>query len=369
VSSPTLDRVQAAEVVLPCDDLDTTMSFFVKTLGFRVDEIMPADDPTEATISGHGVRLRLSEHDDGAPGVLRLSCLDSSTVADGRLELVAPNGTRVLLVDADPPVVLPPMDAAFVLTRAPAVHPGSEGRAGMLYRDLIPGRLGGRYIASHILVPDPGPVPDYVHYHRIHFQMIFCARGWVKLVYEDQGEPFLLRAGDCVLQPPEIRHRVLESSGAMEVVEISCPAEHITRADHTLPLPTPDLRPERDFSGQVFLHHRAAEATWSPWHLHGFEARDTGMTVATRGVARAHVVRVSDATAAASGQPWVNPDEFCFVFVLDGSMSLAHAGEPPVALGRADSFVVPQGSTATVAATGPAAGALELLVVTVPAAA
>jgi hypothetical protein len=48
----------------------------------------------------------------------------------------------------------------------------------MQYRDLLPSRLGGRYIASHIRIPDGGPVPDYVHYHRVRFQMIFCKAGW-----------------------------------------------------------------------------------------------------------------------------------------------------------------------------------------------
>ena len=93
----------------------------------------------------------------------------------------------------------------------------------MLYRDLIPGRLGGRYIASHITIPEGGPVADWVHFHRIAVQMIVVRRGWVRVVYEDQGEPFVMNAGDLVLQPPEIRHRVLESSPGLEVVEIGCP--------------------------------------------------------------------------------------------------------------------------------------------------
>ena len=93
----------------------------------------------------------------------------------------------------------------------------------MLYRDLIPGRLGGRYIASHISIPEGGPVADWVHFHRIALQMIYVRRGWVRVVYEDQGEPFVMREGDLVLQPPEIRHRVLESSAGLEVVEISAP--------------------------------------------------------------------------------------------------------------------------------------------------
>src|SRR3546814_7577110 len=104
----------------------------------------------------------------------------------------------------------------------------------MHYRDLIPGRLGGRFIASHIRIPDGGEVADYVHYHRVRFQMIFCKTGWVRVVYEDQGPPFVLHAGDCVLQPPQIRHRVLEASAGLEVVELGCPAVHETCADHGL---------------------------------------------------------------------------------------------------------------------------------------
>ena len=91
-----------------------------------------------------------------------------------------------------------------------------------------PGRLGGRFIASHITIPAGGPVPDYVHYHDVRYQSIHCVRGWVRVVYEDQGPPFVLEAGDCVLQPPGIRHRVLESSPGLEVVEVGSPAAHPT---------------------------------------------------------------------------------------------------------------------------------------------
>ena len=74
----------------------------------------------------------------------------------------------------------------------------------MLYRDLIPDRLGGSAIvASHIRIAEGGPVGDSVHFHRVGFQLIFCYRGWVEVVYEDQGPPFVLRAGDCVIQEPD----------------------------------------------------------------------------------------------------------------------------------------------------------------------
>ena len=56
------------------------------------------------------------------------------------------------------------------------------GRAGMEYRDLIPDRLGGRFIASHIRITDGGPVPDSVHFHDIGFQVIVCRAGWVRVV-------------------------------------------------------------------------------------------------------------------------------------------------------------------------------------------
>ena len=74
--------------------------------------------------------------------------------------------------------------------------------------------------------------------------MIYCYKGWVRVVYDDQGPPFVMHAGDCVLQPPEIRHRVLESSPGLEVIEIGCPAQHETWADPELDLPTAEGLPQ-----------------------------------------------------------------------------------------------------------------------------
>eukprot|EP00731_Ephydatia_muelleri_P007828 Em0004g166a len=154
----------------------------------------------------------------------------------GKTTLVAPNGTCVELHSLTADVVVPPLQPSLQV-RLPSSGAWVVGRAGMRYRDLLPGRYGGRFIASHINIAEPGPVADYVHYHRIRFQFIYCRRGWVRVVYEDQGEPFVMNEGDCVLQPPQIRHRVLESSAQMEVIEMACPAEHETIADHTLSLP------------------------------------------------------------------------------------------------------------------------------------
>jgi catechol 2,3-dioxygenase-like lactoylglutathione lyase family enzyme len=51
--------IEAAEVVLPCADLEPTLAFFTGRLGFRIASIFPAEAPRVAVVSGHGLRLRL----------------------------------------------------------------------------------------------------------------------------------------------------------------------------------------------------------------------------------------------------------------------------------------------------------------------
>jgi quercetin dioxygenase-like cupin family protein len=351
-------EIRTAEVVLPCAELDETLAFFTGRLGFRVASIFPADDPSVAVIVGHGLRIRLERGRTGAPGLLRLVCDDPQAVAGGDLELTAPNGTRVELVPSDPPLRLPPLQPSFVLTRRDS--PWGTGRAGMLYRDLVPDRQGGRVIASHIRIPDGGPVPDYVHFHRVRFQMIYCYKSWVRVVYEDQGPPFVLQSGDSVLQPPGIRHRVLESGPSLEVIEISSPAEHETLAALEMVLPTPRTQPDRDFGGQRFVRHEAALASWSPWRGEGFEARDLGIDAATRGLAGAHVVR----SLGASHTPATRHEaELLFTFVLAGKALLQSEGNGHE-VHAGDAFVVPAGQRHALAACS---RDLQLLEVSLPA--
>ena len=353
--------IQSAEVVLPCRELNETLAFFTGELEFRVEAIFPADAPTVAIISGHGLRIRLDTDAEGSPGRLRIHGRESGESGDGEGLIEAPNGTLIEVVRAESPMVLPPLIPSLVVTRQDAEGAWGSGRAGMQYRDLIPDRQGGRFIASHIRIPDGGPVPDYPHYHQVRFQMIYCYRGRVKVVYEDQGPPFFLEAGDCVVQPPRIRHRVLECSPGLEVIEIGCPARHETRADHSMEMPTPDFRPEREFDGQRFVRHEVAAAVWRPWRLEGFECRDLGIGDATGGLAGARVARrISDAVAVSTA----HDAEFLFGFVLEGSVSLRCDGEEPEPLRTGDAFVVP--AKLGFALTG-ASSDLELLDVTLPA--
>jgi len=353
--------IESAEVVLPCAELDATLEFFTARLGFRVAAIFPADDPAVAVIAGHGLRLRLEREAVLDPGVVRVACRRPDVVGGGARELVAPNGTRILLALADAPLAMPALVPSLVVSRMSDDAEWALGRAGMRYRDLVPDRQGGRFVASHVRIPGGGPVPDYVHFHRVRFQVIYCYKGWVRLVYEDQGPPFVLRAGDCVLQPPEIRHRVLESSPGLEVLEVGSPAEHETLADHDLALPTPALRREREFGGQRFVRHEAAAAEWRPWRLAGFEARDTGISEATRGLASVRVARVRGARAP---HFWRHDAELLFVFVLMGATTLECEGRHPQRLAAGDAFVVPAGLAHSLA---DCSDDLELLEVALPA--
>jgi quercetin dioxygenase-like cupin family protein len=187
-----------------CADLDDALARH-QALGFRLDAIIPADDPRQLLLSRGAEKVRL------------------------------------------------------VRDEAPAVRDGEwhRGRAGMDYRDLVPDRCGGDVIASHIRVERGGPVADYVHFHDVRVQFIYCVRGWVRLVYADQGEPFVMTAGDCVVQPPQIRHRVLECSAGLEVIEVAAPAVHATYVDHDLALPTPSA--SRTYGGQRFVWCREGQ--------------------------------------------------------------------------------------------------------------
>ena len=362
-----------AELLLPSRDLAADLAFFRGRLGFRLDSIFPADDPAQALLSGHGLCIRLERGSPRAPGAIRLHCEHPDALADGARELHAPNGTRIEVCDVRPRPHRPPTRHAL-LVQQPGAGDDSwvVGRAGMHYRDLIPGRLGGAVIASHIRIPEAGPVPDDVHYHIAEFQLIYCYRGWVDVVYEDQGPPFRLEAGDCLIQPPRIRHRVLESSAGLEVIELAVPAEHLTAFDHALELPTTRMDPSRDFGGQRFCRHSLGDAVWLPGRLPGFEVCDTGIASATGGVANAQVARraagapgPAGAAGAAdtAGAVTSHDADILFTFVLQGAMSLRTAEAGARELCAGDSFVIPPGLRS---ACERCSNDLELLEVSLP---
>lgn len=325
----------SARTIVPAADFDAGLAFFTETIGFRLDQISPADDPSTAVLSGFDTTLRL-DREAGGTTALELLTDDDSLVGT---TVTCPNGNTVAYRRLTRSYEMPTLVPSVTVSRSEGSD-DNPGRAGMRYRDLVPDRFGGRVIASHISVPGSGPVPDYVHHHDIKFQIIYCRRGAATLVYEDQGEPFRFEAGDCVVQPPFIRHRVLHSFDDLEVVEIGSPARHDTNVDHEMTLPTPTLDPDRVFGGQRFVHHRAAEAEWQAWLGEGFECRDTGIADATEGVGGVRVIRSSG--HASSLPTTTHDDEFVLWFVLGGTMTVTVDGGV-VPLGIDDSITLPGG--------------------------
>ncbi|MEO3480258.1 cupin domain-containing protein [Phaeobacter sp. CAU 1743] len=339
------------------------MSTDPKTLGMKLDMIYPADDPRIGVFSGHGLRLRIERGAPESPGTLRILTEDPEGFAGGARSLTAPNGTKIEIEERHQPIVMPDTVHSFVVRRLKDQAPWIIGRAGMHYRDLVPDRLGGSIIASHIRIPDGGPVPDMVHFHRVGFQLIFCIHGWVDVVYEDQGEKMRLTAGDCFIQPPEIRHRVLEASDNVQVIEIGVPAEHVTEIDHEMTLPTPHYRPDREWQGQRFVYNQAAGADWVPFRLPGFVCRDTTINDNTKGVASVQVVRRAEG-AEAGNSPWASHDtDILFTFVMEGSVTLHGEGRDPYELEAGDAFVIPPGMKTRLS---DGSADLELLEVSLP---
>ncbi len=70
-------NIRAAEVVLPCDELGPCLTFFER-LGFRLESIGPADDPSTALLGGHGLRIRL-ERGHGTSSRRRICAWSAAT--------------------------------------------------------------------------------------------------------------------------------------------------------------------------------------------------------------------------------------------------------------------------------------------------
>jgi hypothetical protein len=109
--------VRSAQVVVPCSDLAAAMDFFINRLGFRVDAIFPADAPSTAVISGHGVTLRLEQAGGDIPAPTLRFLVDRSALPAVR-ELEAPGGIKIELIEANPPIVggatlVTPVDLGF----------------------------------------------------------------------------------------------------------------------------------------------------------------------------------------------------------------------------------------------------------------
>jgi len=101
------------------------------------------------------------------------------------------------------------------------------------YRDLgISDASNGDYKAHILRVKDnfKGDQEMHtigLHKHMVDFQMYYVLNGWVKFVYEGQGE-LTFKKGDCVMAPAAIKHNEISCSDNFEALEILSPAKHET---------------------------------------------------------------------------------------------------------------------------------------------
>ena len=98
------------------------------------------------------------------------------------------------------------------------------------YRDLGMSKATNGLLQAHVirLIPPCDPaVVSKRHYHDVHVQMIHVLKGWIRSEFEGQGE-VTMRAGAAWLQPPRIKHTVLDYSDDCELLEIILPAEFET---------------------------------------------------------------------------------------------------------------------------------------------
>lgn len=98
------------------------------------------------------------------------------------------------------------------------------------YRDLgIKFGTDDDYVA-HLIRANGNEEQDQIHAWHIHecqFQMIYILKGWATFEYEGIGVR-TLRKGDCINQPPLIKHREIECSKDLEMLEIVAPADFKT---------------------------------------------------------------------------------------------------------------------------------------------
>ena len=340
------DAKMAATIPVKSGGLDAEITFFKNELGFHLTMIKPANAPCYAEMEGHGMRVILDEHASGTPPSLtvHLALEKAHSQADTiRSNLLhSPSGAMIMIELITNKIEFPAIPPQIFISRLGnglgndkdryrAFH---AGRAGMLYRELVTPPLSEVISASHIAVLIGGKVPDHVHFHRIKFQVICCLSGWAELAYENQGEPFRFCEGDVVLQPPGIRHIVMECSDRFEVVELSAPAEHDTIVDDRLSLRpefcNPNASPFNSISdqtalwqleegnAQAFCLSRAKEANWIEAHA-GLLCRETGVDKASGNYGDVRFYKAEQA------MDWQLPKgtQFGLVMLLDGTAKLA----------------------------------------------
>jgi hypothetical protein len=137
---------------------------------------------------------------------------------------------RVAAAKPNPKAKAAPRKQTFVASH---LNPDAfEGglRSYAKYRDLGMAAATNGLAQAHVIKMIPPCDPAVVskrHYHDVEFQMIYVLKGWIKGEYDGVGEVTMVE-GSCWLQPPKIKHSVLDYSHDCELLEIILPADFDT---------------------------------------------------------------------------------------------------------------------------------------------
>ncbi len=103
-------------------------------------------------------------------------------------------------------------------------------RSYAAYRDLLVEAATAGAVQAHVIrllgKCDP-KVVQIPHYHGVQFQFLYMLKGWMIGEYEGQGR-IKMSAGSSWIQPPGIRHQVIDYSDGCEMLEIILPAKFDT---------------------------------------------------------------------------------------------------------------------------------------------
>jgi hypothetical protein len=99
----------------------------------------------------------------------------------------------------------------------------------VLVRDLGFAAATGGMVQAHVnrRARPYSPEVSQAHFHNTQFQMVYVLKGWVKSEFEGQGVQEM-REGSCWIQPPLIKHNVLDYSDDLEILEVIIPARYDT---------------------------------------------------------------------------------------------------------------------------------------------
>ena len=118
----------------------------------------------------------------------------------------------------------------FVATHAKGAKFKTGLRSYAAYRDLLIEAATGGAAQAHVIrllgKCDP-KVVAIPHYHGVQLQILYMLKGWMVGEYEGAGR-VKMTAGSCWIQPPGIRHQVLDYSEGCEMLEIILPAKFET---------------------------------------------------------------------------------------------------------------------------------------------